>query len=326
MNLIESGIFKIANDLDFFEFCKEIYLFQSSQNQIYQKWIALNNKVDKPIQNIVDFPFLPISAFKNHTVLSKSPVEQVFTSSSTTGKGISKHHIHKLSLYESSFIEGFNHFYGSFEEYKIFALLPNYLERSGSSLVYMAKYMIENSKLGGNFYLYDHHKLMQDIQLSLEKNEKIILLGVTFALIDFAEFTKNNSLKNCIIMETGGMKGRGKEPIRAELHQELCNAFDVTSIHSEYGMTELLSQAYSAGNGRFFCPPWMKILIQDASDPTSFMPTGKTGRVCIIDLANIYSCSFIATDDLGKLHEDGSFEIMGRLDFSDIRGCSQLAL
>lgn len=325
-SLIETGIFNIASDLEFFEYCKEIYLFQSSQNQIYQKWIALTNMVDKPIHNIVDFPFLPISAFKHHSVISRSPIEQEFTSSSTTGQGISSHFIHKLSLYETSFVKGFNHFYGTFQDYRIFALLPNYLERTGSSLVYMANYMIQNSKVGGNFYLYNHEQLIEDIQLSLKNKEKIILLGVTFALIDFAEIAKNISLKNCIIMETGGMKGRGKEPVRTELHQELCKAFDVDAIHSEYGMTELLSQAYSKGNGRFFCPPWMKILIQDASDPGAFMSTGKTGRVCIIDLANMYSCSFIATDDLGKIHEDGSVEIMGRLDFSDIRGCSQLAL
>ncbi len=323
---IEAGIFKIANDLDFFNYCKEIYLFQSKHNQIYHKWVKLTGKLDKPIHNVVDFPFLPISTYKNHIVSCGLATEQVFTSSSTTGKGISSHHVHRLSLYEKSFIEGFNHFYGSFKEFKIFALLPNYLERSGSSLVYMANYFIENSELGGNFYLYDHQKLISDVQLSLEKNEKVLLIGVTFALLDFAEIAKNNSFKNCIIMETGGMKGRGAEPTRYELHETLTEAFGVENIHSEYGMTELLSQAYSLGNGRFQCPPWMKILIQDASDPGNWMPTGKTGRVCIVDLANLYGCSFIATDDLGKVHEDGTFEIMGRLDFSDIRGCSQLTI
>lgn len=326
INLIENGIFKIANELDFFDLCKEIYLFQSTQNRIYQNWINLTQKVDKPIENIVDFPFLPISAFKNHRVTATENIEQVFTSSSTSGQGISSHHVHNLKLYEHSFIESFRHFYGSFHNFRFFALLPNYLERNGSSLVYMANYFIQNSPLGGDFYLYNHEQLLHDIRLSLEKKEKIILLGVTFALIDFAEIAKNTSFENCIIMETGGMKGRGKELTRNELHQLLCNAYSVENIHSEYGMTELLSQAYSAGNGRFVCPPWMKILIQDASDPGVFLPIGKTGRVCIIDLANIYSCSFIATDDLGKVHSDGSFEIMGRLDFSDVRGCSQLAL
>ena len=324
--MIENGIFKIANELEFYELCKEIYLFQSTQNRIYQKWINLTQKVDKPIKNIVDFPFLPISAFKNHRVISTEPAEQIFTSSSTGGQGVSSHHVHKLSLYEQSFIEGFHHFYGSFSQFKFFALLPNYLERKGSSLVYMADYFIKNSQLGGDFYLYNHEKLLQDLKVSLEKKEKIILLGVTFALIDFAEFANHIDLKNCIVMETGGMKGRGKELTRKELHELLKSAYNVNEIHSEYGMTELLSQAYSAGNGRFFCPPWMKILIQDASDPGTFLPQGKTGRVCIIDLANVHGCSFIATDDLGKIHTDGSFEIMGRFDFSDIRGCSQLSL
>jgi len=323
---IEAGIFKIANDLDFFRYCKEIHLFQSKHNQIYQKWIKLTSKLDKPILNLVDFQFLPISAFKNHLVTCNLPTEQIFTSSSTTGKGVSSHHVHQLSLYEKSFVQGFEYFYGSFKQYKIFALLPNYLERTGSSLVYMANYLIENSDVGGNFYLYDHQKLISDVEMSLKKNEKVLLIGVTFALLDFAKIAKNISFKNCVIMETGGMKGRGVEPTRYELHETLTSAFDVDKIHSEYGMTELLSQAYSMGNGRFNCPPWMKILIQDASDPGNWMPTGKTGRVCIIDLANMYGCSFIATDDLGKIHEDGTFEIMGRIDFSDIRGCSQLSI
>ncbi len=326
MSFIENGIFTIASDIDFLTYCKEIYLFQRSHNQIYQKWITLYKGVDKQPENFVDFPFLPISMFKNQQVVSANPFETTFTSSSTTGKGVSSHFVHKLSVYERSFSEGFNLFYQDYSKYKIFALLPNYLERSGSSLVYMANFMIENSKLGGGFYLYDFEKLLSDIQMSLRNNEPILLLGVTFALLDFAEFAKNHSFKNCIIMETGGMKGRGVEPTRMELHQTLCNAFSVNDIHSEYGMTELLSQAYSQGNGRFFCPPWMKVLVQDASDPGNWMPNGKTGRICIIDLANIYSCSFIATDDLGKVYDDGSFEILGRLDFSDMRGCSQLAL
>ena len=326
MNFIENGIFTIASDDDFLKYCKEIYFFQNSQNQIYQKWTTLYKGVDKPVKNFVDFPFLPISMYKNHQVVSAAPFDAIFTSSSTTGKGVSSHFVHKLQVYERSFSEGFNAFYQDYRNYKIFALLPNYLERSGSSLVYMANHMIQNSNLGGGFYLYDFEQLLNDIQASLKNNEPVLLLGVTFALLDFAEFAKNQSFQNCMIMETGGMKGRGAEPTRTELHQTLCNAFNVNEIHSEYGMTELLSQAYSKGNGRFFCPPWMKILVQDAADPGNWLPNGKTGRICIIDLANIYSCSFIATDDLGKVYDDGSFEILGRLDFSDMRGCSQLAL
>ena len=305
---------------------KEIYSFQCANNQIYQKWVTLTNSVDKDIQNLVDFPFLPISMFKNASVDCQLPTEITFTSSSTTGIGVSSHFVHSLSVYENSFQKAFNLFYTNFSNYKIFALLPNYLERSGSSLVYMADYMIKNSQLGGGFYLYNFEQLKTDLLLSLKNNEPILLLGVTFALLDFAEFANDLYLENSVVMETGGMKGRGPELTRNEMHQTLKDAFHVSEIHSEYGMTELLSQAYSQGNGRFFCPPWMKILIQDASDPQNWLPHGKTGRICIIDLANMYSCSFIATDDLGKSYEDGSFEVMGRIDFSDIRGCSQLSL
>lgn len=325
MSPIEEKIFN-ESKFKFMDLTKEIYQFQYANNQIYQKWVTLTHPVDKPIQNFADFPFLPISQFKNSEVHCDITPEIVFTSSSTTGVGISKHFVHKIELYENSFIEGFNAFYNDFSEYKIFALLPNYLERQGSSLVYMAEYMIKNSNLGGGFYLYDFEKLLNDVQLSLKNNEPVLLLGVTFALLDFAEFAKNIDLKDCIIMETGGMKGRGPELTRTEIHQILNQAFQTKNIHSEYGMTELLSQAYSKGNGRFQCPPWMKIFIQDPTDPQNWLPNGKTGRICIIDLANLYSCSFIATDDLGKIHEDGSFEIMGRIDFSDIRGCSLLTV
>ena len=304
----------------------EIFEFQRANNQIYAKWAHLLQPVDKQIKSIADLPFLPINLFKNNNLNFKPSAQITFSSSSTTGQGQSFHPVFSLDIYEKSCVKAFELSYGSLKQYHLFALLPNYLEREGSSLIYMVNHFIKNHCAGGGFYLHNYNQLQADLQTSLEKNQPTILLGVTFALLDFAHSHPLKSAENLLVMETGGMKGRGPELTRFELHSTLQNALGVSAIHSEYGMTELLSQAYSLGNGRFNCPPWMKILIQDPADPLQWMPHGKTGRVCVIDLANVYSCSFIATDDLGKLYPDGSFEILGRLDFSDVRGCSQLSL
>lgn len=305
------------------DFALDIFQFQREHNLVYKQWCELQNPTSIQPKTLSEIPFLPIQFFKTHRVSCMPTEEIVFTSSSTTGTGISQHFVYKKSVYETSFNLGFRHFYGEPSDFEILALLPGYLERTGSSLVYMADKLIEQAAQNSGFYLNQIDELRES--LKKQSSKKTLLLGVTFALLDFPEINLNHN-SELIVMETGGMKGRGQELTRQELHTNLGRKFQVPQIHSEYGMTELLSQAYSAGNGRFFCPPWMKIVIKDPSDPGCQFPVGKTGRLCIVDLANMYSASFIATDDLGKLHEDGSFEVMGRLDFSDLRGCSQLVL
>jgi hypothetical protein len=269
--------------------------------------------------------FLPIHYYKSHEIKAEQyEAAKVFTSSGTTGDITSKHFVKDLRYYEASFINGFNYFYGAHQNYCFLCLLPSYLEREGSSLIYMAEYFINHSKYKqSNFYLND----LDSLSRTLKQNEKdqipTILLGVTYALLDFAEFSPM-ALKHTIVMETGGMKGKRPEMVRASVHEILCAAFKTTTIHSEYGMTELLSQAYSKGNGVFACPPWMKIIIRDTNDPFTLLPYGKTGGINIIDLANRYSCAFIETQDLGKVYKDGTFEVLGRFDHSDIRGCNLL--
>lgn len=275
------------------------------------------------MNNIADIPFLPISFFKNGVVSCFDSHELIFTSSSTTGLGVSQHYIHKEKDYKNTFSAGFKAFSDSSPYDFIAALLPSYLDRSGSGLIYMVQHLMTEPGVKGKFYNLDVARLLQDLTSPENKNKKILLLGVTYALLQFAEFTGKMKL-NVDVMETGGMKGKGPEWVREELHAYLCKQWGLTNIYSEYGMTELTSQAYSRGNGRFVCPPWMKVLIQDPSDYTSYLGYGKTGRICIIDLMNYHSCAFIATDDLGRVYEDGSFEIMGRLDYSDIRGCNLL--
>lgn len=300
----------------------EIFNFQYRHNTIYRAYTdAL--KVDPwSVQSIAKIPFLPIRFFKSHTIATGlfEPAI-VFESSGTTGTVNSRHFVKDLLLYEESFLKGFAAFYGNVQDWCIIGLLPSYLERSSSSLVYMVDKLIKLSQYSkSGFYLYDHRKL-HTVLSELEKaSKKTLLIGVTYALLDFAEEFPI-PLKNTIIMETGGMKGRREELIRPEVHRLLKNAFGDIPVHSEYGMTELLSQAYSKGNGVFDCPPWMKVLVRDEEDPLLIKSQG-SGVINIIDLANIYSCSFIATDDAGKLNPDGSFEVMGRIDGSDLRGCS----
>ena len=274
------------------------------------------------VETLEDLPFLPVELFKSHKLVSSTDApELIFRSSGTTGSIPSTHFVAKSELYRKSFTSGFESIYGPISDYVILGLLPSYLERQDSSLVYMVDHFIRQSgKPESGFYL-DDLKGLRDTILKLESTKtKYLLIGVSFALLDLAEMGPL-SIESGIVMETGGMKGRRKELIRSELHKELQKAFGSKAIHSEYGMTELLSQAYSKGNGVFRTPPWMKVLTRQPNDPFKFIE-GQTGGVSIIDLANVYSCSFIATQDLGKVHSDGSFEILGRFDQSDLRGCN----
>jgi hypothetical protein len=271
-------------------------------------------------------PFLPISFFKTHQISSYSgEAEKVFTSSGTTGSETSCHYVPDLKLYEESFTRGFGHFYGDPAQYAFLCLLPSYLEREGSSLIYMAQRLIEQSgQADSGFFLEAAGKLVEILERREKDGLKTILLGVSFALLDFAEIFPM-PLLHTIIMETGGMKGRRRELTRAELHDKLQKAFGVLTIHSEFGMTELMSQAYSTGGGRYQCPPWMRVFVRDEDDPFSVHSQG-SGLLCIADLANLFSCSFIETSDVGRVFEDGSFEVLGRMDNSDIRGCSLLVV
>ena len=320
-------IFSISNTQDFEGLALEIFQFQYLNNRVYKTFCNHLGKSDSNVSALSEIPYLPIEFFKTHEVkTSNKNIEAVFESSGTTGDSTSKHYVADLSLYANSYKKGFEKCYGPIEDFCILALLPSYLERQGSSLVHMVDDLIKQSQhIESGFYLNDldalHEKLKQ-----LEKTAtKTLLIGVSFALLDFAEQFPMN-LKHTTIMETGGMKGRRKELIREELHSILKSAFGVAHVHSEYGMTELLSQAYSKGNGVFQTPLWMQVVVRDPEDPLTMQSHGKTGGVNIIDLANIHSCSFIATQDLGKTNADGSFEILGRFDLSDVRGCNLMAL
>jgi hypothetical protein len=299
--------------------------FQRENNPVYRDWCEYIGK--KNIEfDLLQTPFLPISFFKTHKVYAGNDESAVvFTSSGTTGTVNSRHLVQDIGVYEQSFLNAFRLFYKDPSQWCIMGLLPGYLEREGSSLVYMVNELI---KLSGHphsgTYLYDHEKLAARLQENEKNKQPTLLIGVTYALLDFAE-KYSLKLDHTVVMETGGMKGRRKELTRAEIHSFLQTQLSVDAVHSEYGMTELLSQAYSKGNGIFQCPPWMKVLVRDETDPLSVKTTGR-GALNIIDLANMHSCSFIATDDLGIVHEDGSFEVLGRMDNSDIRGCSLLAL
>jgi len=283
------------------------------------------NCLPNKVNTLEKIPFLPIECFKTEKVYcGHTTPQQIFTSSGTTGAQTSRHYVKELSLYEQSFRKGFEHFYGNVGDYVVLALLPSYLERTGSSLITMVADLIERSGSEySGFYLNEYDFLAQRLQTLDASGKKVLLIGVSFALLDL--ITEHTfSLKNTIVMETGGMKGRRKELVREELHAMLCKGFGIEMIHSEYGMTELLSQAYSAGKGIYKCVPWLKVLIRDTNDALSYLPTGKTGGLNIIDLANRESCSFIATQDLGKLYPDGTFEVLGRFDNADIRGCNLL--
>jgi len=307
----------------FNETALELFQFQYKNNKIYKQFVDLNHIFPENVKTPEQIPYLPIAFFKNHKILSSDEVpHDFFESSGTTGMQKSKHYIASTAVYEKSFLSGFTHFYGDIKDYCLLALLPNYQAQKHSSLIYMINKLIEATKHpDSGFYLNDYKLLSEKLAELQGQKQKTILFGVSYALLDLAA-QYPLSIPDTFIFETGGMKGRRKEMVKEELHSILQQAFNVASIHGEYGMTELLSQAYSMGNGLFSTPPWMKIMIRDTNDPKTLLPCLKTGGINVIDLANMHSCCFIATQDLGKLHDDGSFEVLGRFDHSDARGCN----
>jgi len=317
------AIIENTNYTNFNEMAMEVFSYQSEKVlpfQLFQRLIGFS-AFGKVLPEWI--PFLPISLFKTHPIIVEGETEELsYYSSSTTGKGASRHRVVDNRLYQLSYRKAFDQFYGNPRDWCILCLLPGYMEREGSSLIAMAQDLVdESADPDSGFFLNQHKTLHLMLSQKIAEGKKTLLLGVSFALLDFA---KNHQLpeSDLVVMETGGMKGRKKEMIRSELHEILCQSFGVKKIHSEYGMTELLSQAYSKGDGRFECPPWMRVFVRDQGDPLSNNLIGKRGRLCVIDLANVFSCSFIETEDLGIVYEDGSFEVLGRLDFSDMRGCN----
>lgn len=324
--MLEKEIFNIDNAKAFERLSLEVFRFQYKNVLVYRNFCQYLNIIPSTINRVEKIPFLPIQFFKSHSIIAEHlPEDVIFTSSGTTGARTSKHYVADLKIYTESFRGAFQKQYGEINDFVILALLPSYLERDGSSLIYMVESLIEQTNNpDSGFYLYETEALIKKLLDLEQRNKKILLIGVSYALLDLIE-KRSFRLKNTIVMETGGMKGRRKEMIKEELHKILKIGFGVEKIHSEYGMTELLSQAYSTGDGIFSCPPWMKILTRDTEDAFTYI-AGKTGGINVIDLANIYSCSFIATQDLGKTFEDGTFVILGRFDTSDIRGCNLMVL
>ena len=309
-----------APELDFDALSQLIWEYQLRENPVIRRYCELLGESE--------MQFVPIRFFKDFELRSGGEWEPqaIFRSSGTTGEATSRHFVRDLALYDRAALAGFRQFYGE-GEWAIFALLPNYLERGDSSLVHMVKEWITAFGLpGSGFYLYNFEALRQGLAEAAESGERILLIGVSFALLDFAESHGFALPPDTVVMETGGMKGRGKEMTRSELHRLLADAFSLEKIHSEYGMTELLSQAYSTGNQRFQCPPWMRIGITDPYNPAKKLPFNEVGRINVIDLANLHSCAFIATDDCGLVHPDGSFEVLGRLENAELRGCNLMYL
>lgn len=324
-NFTIDEIFSLENEEQFNQLALRIFHYQAENNEVYKEYLCLLGTNISEIDTIEKIPFLPIEFFKTHRIVTGThEIQKTFFSSGTTGMDRSNHHISNLKIYEESFIHGFENQYGDIKNYCVLALLPTYLENESSSLVYMVNALIERS---GNphsgFYLNNFSDLIDKLTILEKTGQKTILLGVSYALLDLIDLM-SFPLSHTIVMETGGMKGRRKELTKKELHQKLAEGFGLKAIHSEYGMTELLSQAYSKGEGKFRHPAWMKIIIRDTYDPFSYLEKGKSGGINVIDLANIYSCSFIETKDLGKINPDNSFEILGRFDYSDVRGCNLL--
>lgn len=318
-------IFSISSPGQFEESCLKVFRHQAENCKIYREYISHLRIKPEDVKTAVEIPYLPISFFKTHEILSsKGAAEITFSSSGTTGMVQSRHLVTDLSIYEQSFTLAFEQFYGKIENTCFLALLPSYLERDGSSLIYMVDALIRDSKHpDSGYFLHNHEELHQKLNQQKASGQKTILIGVTYALLDFIEQYQLD-FPELVVMETGGMKGKRKEMVREELHQLLQDGFSVSDIHSEYGMTELLSQAYSKGSGIFECPPWMKIHLRDTNDPLTLLSNNRNGGINVIDLANVNSCSFIATQDLGRLFPDGSFEVLGRFDNADIRGCNLL--
>ncbi|AWO00221.1 acyl transferase [Chitinophaga alhagiae] len=301
----------------------ELFHAQYAGNELYRAYVNALGVQPAQVRSVLQVPFLPIQFFKTHRVTTGSfEPAAVFESSGTTGAVNSQHLVKDTDIYTRSFMEAFRLFYGPVENYVVLGLLPSYLERRHSSLVYMVQEMIKRSgRPESGFYLYEHGKLAQTLEALEARRQPVLLIGVTFALLDFAEQYPMR-LQHTIVMETGGMKGRREEWTREALHAWLRQRLGVPAVHAEYGMTELLSQAYSTGKGLFRCPPWMQVLVRDENDPFQLSAANAAGVINVIDLANIHSCAFIATEDIGRLQEDGSFEVLGRLDNSALRGCS----
>lgn len=324
MKELINRIFSIKDEIEFEELALEVFHFQYKNNKVYNKWCNLMKSTPNNVKSISKIPFLPISFFKTHDVISFKKEESTyfFKSSGTTSNQTSKHYIYDLQIYERSFVKCFEEFFSKVEDYCFLAILPNYLEQSNSSLVYMIDSFIRRSKYSeSEFYKGYLEGVIYKIKDLEKRGIKTILFGVTYALMDLIEIEKLE-LKNTIVFETGGMKGRRKELIRKELHNLLSKGFSIDTIASEYGMCELFSQAYSKGEGLFYCPSHMRVVIRDTYDPLSYIGKGKTGGINVIDLANIYSCSFIETEDLGRGFVGNSFEIMGRIDNTTTRGCN----
>lgn len=324
-NFSADEIFTLKSNDQFNDIALKIFNYQAENNLVYKEFLFHLGINVSSVSKIEEIPFLPIEFFKTHQVVcGTGEIQKTFYSSGTTGMERSNHHLTNISIYEKSFITSFEQQYGKISNYCILALLPTYLENESSSLVYMVDYLIkESGHSESGFYLNNLEELASKLSSLAKSKTKTLLIGVSYALIDLAEKFPVD-LSNIIVMETGGMKGKRKELTKKELHNFLSSRFGVTTIHSEYGMTELLSQAYSKGQGKFRTPPWMKIMIRDTYDPFSYLEDGKSGGINVIDLANINSCSFIETKDLGRINEDKSFEILGRFDYSDIRGCNLL--
>ena len=331
-----NAIFNIKSEIEFQQKCLETFHYQYENVEVYHKFVDYLSTDISQIDKIEKIPFLPIEMFKNHQILDKNKTADLyFQSSGTTLQNLSKHYVAEENLYQESILKSFEQFIGKVEEFVFLGLLPSYLEKKNSSLIYMVDFLMKKSgKPENDYFLYNHQELFDLLKKLSQENKKIILFGVSFALLDFLDFAESNLQiiefsENLTIIETGGMKGRKEEITKDELLRILQNGFKTEKIYSEYSMTELLSQAYSLGNNTYDCPPWMRILVRNVEDPFSYEIAGKTGALNIIDLANLHTCSFIATQDLGKLIENTSgnnlqFQVLGRIDHSDIRGCSLL--
>lgn len=328
-NFSLKNIFDIKTESDFLIVCLENFRFQYQNIEVYRKFVDYLNVKPEEVKTLEEIPFLPIEMFKNHKILDKNASSDLFfQSSGTTQMNLSKHHIADETLYQESIYKSFEQFIGKPEDFIFLGLLPSYLEKQNSSLIYMVDYLMKKSaKPENGYFLYNHEDLFK--LLNELKDKKVILFGVSFALLDFLDYCQSNAqtlaYSNFLtVIETGGMKGRKEEMTKDELLSILKNGFKTEKIYSEYSMTELLSQAYSLGENIYECPNWMRVLVRNAEDPFGYEREGRTGAINIIDLANVHSCSFIATQDLGKTLPGGKFQVLGRIDHSDIRGCSLL--
>jgi hypothetical protein len=321
----QEKLFLLSAD-EFDSFALEVFQWQAQNNPLYADFIQALGINPLEVQSLHEIPFLPVDFFKTHRVSTEVwAEEEIFTSSGTTGQVTSRHFVRDKSFYLQVARKAFEYFYGPLDQYHVLALLPAYLERPGSSLVAMADDFIRHSRSeASGFYLYNHRELVDALEQHAHGPGKVLLLGVTFALLDVAEQYTLALGDNVVVMETGGMKGRRREMVREEVHTILCDRLGVSRIHSEYGMTELLSQAYSQGEGVFACPPWMRVLLRDSNDPLDKGAHIKSGGINIIDLANLHSCAFLEVADLGKIHPNATFEVLGRFDNSDVRGCNLL--